>query len=158
LFKQTILSYFCDKSTHDIKIMKILVLCTGNSCRSQMAEGFLKTFDSSLEVVSAGTEPSGNVHPKAIQVMHEEGIDISNGYPKNVSEFLDESFDYVITVCGGAKESCPMFAGEVKHRLHIGFDDPAEATGTENFILSEFRRIRDEIKRDFRKFYKDEIK
>ena len=138
--------------------MKILVLCTGNSCRSQMAEGFLKTFDSSLEVVSAGTEPSGNVHPKAIQVMHEEGIDISNGYPKNVSEFLDEYFNYVITVCGGAKESCPMFTGEVKQRLHIGFDDPAEATGTEDFILSEFRRIRDEIKKDFRKFYEDEIK
>ncbi len=140
-----------------IKIMKILVLCTGNSCRSQMAEGFLKKFDSSLEIVSAGTEPSGKVHPMAIQVMHEEGIDISNGYPKNVSEFLDESFDYVITVCGGAKESCPMFAGEVKHRLHIGFDDPAEATGTEEFVLTEFKRIRDEIKRDFRKFYEDEI-
>ncbi len=137
--------------------MKILVLCTGNSCRSQMAEGFIKSFDPTVEVVSAGTEPSGQVHPKAIQVMKEEGIDISGGYPKNVSEFLDEAFDYVITVCGGAKESCPMFAGEVKHRLHIGFDDPAEATGTEEFILSEFRRIRNEIKRDFRKFYQEVI-
>ncbi len=138
--------------------MKILVLCTGNSCRSQMAEGFLKTFDPALEVVSAGTEPSEKVHPKAIDVMQEEGIDISNGYPKNVSEFLDEAFDYVITVCGGAKESCPMFTGEVKHRLHIGFDDPAEATGSKTFILSEFRRIRDEIKRDFNKFFIEEIK
>ena len=138
--------------------MKILVLCTGNSCRSQMAEGFLKTFDPALEVVSAGTEPSEKVHPKAIEVMQEEGIDISNSYPKNVSEFLDEAFDYVITVCGGAKESCPMFAGEVKHRLHIGFDDPAEATGSKTFILSEFRRIRDEIKRDFNKFFIKEIK
>jgi len=137
--------------------MKILILCTGNSCRSQMAEGFLKSFDPTLEVVSAGTEPSGQVHPKAIQVMKEEGIDISNGYPKNVSKFLNEAFDYVITVCGGAKESCPMFAGEVKHRLHIGFDDPAEANGSEEFILSEFKRIRDEIKRDFRKFYKEVI-
>ena len=137
--------------------MKILILCTGNSCRSQMAEGFLKSFDPALQVVSAGTEPSGKVHPKAIQVMKEEGIDISNGYPKNVSEFLDDSFDYVITVCGGAKESCPMFAGEVKHRLHIGFDDPAEAKGSEEFILSEFRRIRDEVKRDFKKFYKEVI-
>jgi len=138
--------------------MKILVLCTGNSCRSQMAEGFLKTFDPALEVISAGTKPSEKVHPKAIKVMQEEGIDISNGYPKNVSGFLDEAFDYVITVCGGAKESCPMFAGEVKHRLHIGFDDPAEATGSETFILSEFRRIRDEIKRDFNKFFIEKIK
>ncbi len=137
---------------------KILVLCTGNSCRSQMAEGFLKSFDASLEVVSAGTEPSERVHPKAIQVMKEKGIDISNGYPKNVSEFLDEPFDYVITVCGGAKESCPMFAGEVKHRLHIGFDDPAEATGTEEYVLAEFKRIRDEIERDFLKFYLENIR
>ncbi len=137
---------------------KILVLCTGNSCRSQMAEGFLKSFDAALEVVSAGTEPSERVHPKAIQVMKEKGIDISNGYPKNVSEFLDEPFDYVITVCGGAKESCPMFAGEVKHRLHIGFDDPAEAMGSEEYVLSEFKRIRDEIERDFLKFYLENIR
>ncbi len=137
--------------------MKILVLCTGNSCRSQMAEGFLKSFDKNLEVVSAGTEPSSAVHPKAIQVMQEIGIDISSGKPKPVTDFLDETFDYVITVCGGAKESCPVFHGEVKHRLHIGFDDPAEAMGTEEFILSEFRRIRDEIKQDFWKFYKKSI-
>jgi len=137
--------------------MKILVLCTGNSCRSQMAEGFLKSFDKNLEVVSAGTEPSSAVHPKAVQVMQEIGIDISHGHPKPVIGFLDQTFDYVITVCGGAKESCPVFQGEVKHRLHIGFDDPAEATGTEEFILSEFRRIRDEIKRDFGKFYEENI-
>ncbi|RLD86841.1 MAG: arsenate reductase ArsC [Bacteroidetes bacterium] len=133
--------------------MKILVLCTGNSCRSQMAEGFLKSLDPSLEVMSAGTEPSGKVHPLAIQVMKEEGIDISNGYPKNVTQFLNEPFDYVITVCGGAKESCPVFAGKVKHRLHIGFDDPAEVKGTEEFILAEFRKIRNEIKRGFENFY-----
>ncbi len=133
--------------------MKTLVLCTGNSCRSQMAEGYLKSFNPTWTVVSAGTEPSGAVHPKAIQVMKEEGIDLSDGYPKSVDEFLDQEFDYVITVCGGAKESCPMFRGKVKNRIHIGFDDPAEANGTEEFILSEFVRIRDEIKRDFRKFY-----
>ena len=138
--------------------MKILILCTGNSCRSQMAEGFLKSFDSNLNVVSAGTEPSGQVHPKAIKVMAEMDIDLSKNYPKSVNEFLNTSFDFVITVCGGAKESCPMFTGEVKHRLHIGFDDPAEATGTEEFILSEFVRIRDEIKRDFQKFYDDNLK
>ena len=133
--------------------MKILVLCTSNSCRSQMAEGFLKSFDKDLYVVSAGTEPSNEVHLKAIQVMKEVGIDISGGKPKSVNEFLNESFDFVITVCDSAKETCPVFTGKVKHRLHIGFDDPAEATGTEEFILSEFRRIRDEIKRDFGEFY-----
>ncbi len=137
---------------------KILILCTGNSCRSQMAEGFLKSFDPSLEVFSAGTEPGKSVHPLAIRVMKEEGIDISRGHPKNVSEFLNRPFDYVITVCGGAKEHCPAFLGTVKNRLHIGFDDPAEAAGTDLFILSEFRRIRDEIKRDFTTFYREQLK
>ena len=120
-----------------------------------MAEGFLKSFDKNLDVVSAGTEPSNKVHPKAVQVMQELGIDLSKGYPKSVNDFLNESFDYVITVCGGAKETCPIFTGNVKHRLHIGFDDPAEAVGTDEFILSEFRRIRNEINRDFNKFYKN---
>jgi arsenate reductase len=114
-----------------------------------MAEGYLKSFDTNMEVYSAGTEPSGQVHPKAIQVMQEEGIDLSNNKPKSIDEFLQQEFDYVITVCSGAKESCPAFIGQVKHRLHIGFDDPAKAEGTEEFILSEFKRIRDEIKRDF---------
>ena len=134
--------------------MKILILCTGNSCRSQMAEGFLKSFNPDFEVVSAGTNPSSEVHPKAIEVMHESFIDISNNKPKHVEQFLDQAFDYVITVCGGANESCPAFTGDVKQRLHIGFDDPAEATGTEEDILSVFRRVRDEIKNDFFKFYK----
>ena len=138
--------------------MKILVLCTGNSCRSQMGEGFLNSFDPKIKAVSAGTEPSNEVHPKAIQVMQEIGLDISDGKPKSVNEFLNESFDYVITVCGGAKETCPMFTGEVKHRIHIGFDDPAEAEGSEEFVISEFRRIRDEIKRDFFEFYNENIK
>lgn len=137
--------------------MKILVLCTGNSCRSQMAEGFLKFFDNTLDVVSAGTKPSRQIHPKAIQVMNEEGIDISKGHPKNVSRFLNEAFDYVITVCDDAKESCPVFTGIVKNRLHIGFEDPAEVTGTNDFILSEFRRIRDEINHDFKKLYIENI-
>ncbi|MBU1368400.1 MAG: arsenate reductase ArsC [Bacteroidetes bacterium] len=134
--------------------MKILILCTGNSCRSQMAEGFLKSFDPSLEVVSAGTNPSTEVHPKAIEVMKEALIDLSENNPKNVSVFLDEAFDYVVTVCGGAQESCPAFTGKVKHRIHIGFDDPAEATGTDEEIIAVFRRVRDEIKNDFFKFYK----
>ena len=129
--------------------MKILILCTGNSCRSQMAEGYLKSFDNRLDVYSAGTEPGEQVHPKAVQVMKEEGIDLSQNIPKSVSDFLDKEFEYVITVCDGAKESCPAFFGKVKNRLHIGFEDPAEVTGSDDFILSEFRRIRDEIKSDF---------
>ncbi len=137
---------------------KILILCTGNSCRSQMAEGFLKSFDSALEVYSAGTAPSQRIHPKAVQVMAEEDIDISRGYPKLVDEFIAQAFDYVITVCDSAKETCPVFTGKVQHRLHMGFDDPAEATGTEEDILAVFRRVRDEIKRDFSKFYIEQIK
>ena len=125
--------------------MKILILCTGNSCRSQMAEGFLRSFDPEIEVFSAGTEPSNRVHPKAVTVMQELGIDLSEHYPQKVDEYLQEAFDYVITVCGHAKENCPVFLGEVKQQLHMGFEDPAEATGTETEILEEFRRIRDEI-------------
>jgi len=137
--------------------MKILILCTGNSCRSQMAEGFLKDFNENLEVFSAGTKPSHEVHPKAIQVMQELGIDISKNLPENVDLYLNQAFDYVITVCGGAKETCPTFNGKVANHLHIGFEDPADATGTEDEILKEFRRIRDEIERDFYKFYKASI-
>lgn len=122
-----------------------------------MAEGFLKAFDKNLQVFSAGTEPSSEVHPKAIQVMNELGIDLSINYPKPVDEFLNQEFDYVITVCGGAKESCPTFTGHVKNRVHIGFKDPAEATGTEDEIINEFRIIRDEILRDFFTFYTKNI-
>ncbi len=123
-----------------------------------MAEGLLKSFDSRLEVVSAGTEPSSKVHPKAIQVMKEINMDISNNFPKNVSEFLSDNFHFVITVCGGANESCPVFDGNVKNRLHIGFDDPADATGTDDQIINEFTRVRNEIERDFRAFYVDQLK
>ena len=137
---------------------KILILCTGNSCRSQMAEGFLKSFDSNLDVYSAGTNPSGSVHTKAIQVMKEIGIDISEGYPKKVDQFLDDSFDFVITVCDNAKETCPIFIGDVKEQLHIGFEDPADAVGTEEEILAEFRKIRDEIESDFKEFYLSKLK
>lgn len=135
----------------------ILILCTGNSCRSQMAEGFLKSFDGKLRVFSAGTNPSSQVHPKAVRVMKEIGIDISGGYPKNVDQFLDKAFDYVITVCDNAKETCPVFMGEVKETLHLGFDDPAEARGSEEEILSEFRRIRDEIRQRFQQFYHERV-
>ena len=137
---------------------KILVLCTGNSCRSQMAEGFLKSFDKELEVYSAGTKPSAQVHPKAIQVMKEVGIDLSKNHPKMVDQFLNDSFDYVITVCDNAKETCPVFIGKVGKQLHIGFEDPAEATGTEQEIISIFRKVRDEIKDEFYKFYKENLR
>ena len=96
--------------------MKILILCTGNSCRSQMAEGFLKSFDNSLEVFSAGTKPAEDVNPNAIFVMKEKNIDISGNYPENVEKYLNDSFDYVITVCDNAKETCPVFLGKVKER------------------------------------------
>lgn len=137
---------------------KILILCTGNSCRSQMAEGFLKSFANNLTVYSAGTNPSNNVNPNAIKVMEEVGIDISKTSPKNVDKYLGDSFDYVITVCDNARETCPVFIGKVKHHLHIGFEDPADAVGTEEEILSEFRRIRDEIKNDFYKFYQENLR
>lgn len=137
---------------------KILILCTGNSCRSQMAEGFLKSFDSELEVFSAGTKPSNQVHPKAIQVMNELGIDLSKNYPKHSDQFINDELDYVITVCDNAKETCPVFLGKVGKQLHIGFEDPADATGTDAEVLSVFRRIRDEIKNDFYKYYLNELK
>ena len=136
----------------------ILILCTGNSCRSQMAEGFLKSFDPELDVYSAGTNPSDRVHPLAVRVMQEVDIDISQAYPKNVDQFLDRSFDYVITVCDNARETCPVFLGDVKEQLHIGFEDPAEATGTEVQVLEIFRKVRDEIKLDFHKFYNEKFK
>ena len=126
--------------------MKILILCTGNSCRSQMAEGILQSLDPILDVISAGTIPIPAVHPKAITVMKEIGIDLSTHAPKSVDRFLTQSFDYVITVCDHAKETCPVFLGTVTHRLHIGFRDPAEATGTEEEQLAVFRSVRDEIR------------
>lgn len=135
--------------------MRVLILCTGNSCRSQMAEGFLKSFDAKLEVLSAGTNPASKVHPKAMQVMKEIGIDLSKNFPKSVEQFLDESFDYVITVCDNAKETCPVFLGKVGKRLHIGFEDPNDAIGTDEQILFVFRKVRDEIKTNFYEFYKN---
>jgi arsenate reductase (thioredoxin) len=137
--------------------MEILILCTGNSCRSQIAEAFLKSFDPNLEVFSAGTKPAKRVHPMAIQVMKEIGIDISSNNPKPVDQFLTKSLDYVITVCDHAKETCPFFTGKVAHCLHIAFNDPAEATGKEEEVLMVFRRVRDEIRIKFKKFY-DEMK
>jgi len=136
----------------------ILILCTGNSCRSQIAEGFLNNFDNNLHVRSAGTNPSSHIHSKAVQVMAESGVDISNCTPENVDNCLNDAWDFVITVCDNAKETCPVFLGKVNQQLHIGFEDPADANGTEDEILTVFRRIRDEIKNDFHDFYLETIK
>jgi len=123
----------------------VLILCTGNSCRSQMAEGILRRAAGDLlEVHSAGSHPTGSVHPKAITVLQEIGIDISNHTSKHLNEFLDRKITTVITVCGAADQACPMFPGQV-NRHHWGFDDPAHATGSEEEILNAFRRVRDQI-------------
>ena len=137
--------------------MKILILCTGNSCRSQMAHGFLQSFDQGLQVFSAGTQASGKLNDKAIAVMKEAGIDISHHTSDPVEEYLNEEWDYVITVCDGANENCPYFPGKVRHRLHMGFEDPSHLTGTEEFIWGEFRKVRDEIKEKFYSFYLENI-
>jgi len=123
-----------------------------------MAEGILKTFDDEIEVHSAGTKPAQYVSSKAIKVMDEIGIDISGNYPKNVNSFINDEFDYVITVCDSAKESCPIFTGKVKNRLHIGFEDPYEAIGTEKEVMDFYIKIRNEINTEFRKFYNSIIK
>lgn len=138
--------------------MKVLILCTGNSCRSQMAHGFLQSFDPGITVCSAGTEASGKLNPGAVAAMKESGIDISHHTSDAVDIYLAEEWDYVITVCGGANETCPAFMGKVRHRLHIGFDDPSHAVGTEEFIKSEFRRVRDEIREKFWELYTEQIK
>ena len=138
--------------------MNVLILCTGNSCRSQMAEGFLQSFDKSLTVCSAGTQASGKLNERAVAIMKEAGIDISHHTSDSVEKYLHEEWDYVITVCGGANEECPAFFGKVKHRLHMGFDDPSHAVGTDEFIWNEFRRVRDEIKTMFYQFYLENLK
>jgi len=124
----------------------VLILCTGNSCRSHLAEGILRaTAGDLIEVASAGSKPAGYVHPKSIEVMKEIGIDISGHSSKHLDEFLNRNVDTVITVCGNADQACPMFPGQM-NRYHWGFDDPAHATGSEEEILNEFRRVREQIR------------
>ena len=124
----------------------VLILCTGNSCRSHLAEGILRQAAGDLlEVHSAGSNPAGYVHPMAIEVMKEIGIDISGHVSKHMNEFLNRKVDTVITVCGNADQACPMFPGQV-NRYHWGFDDPAHASGTEEEKLAIFKRVRDQIK------------
>jgi arsenate reductase (thioredoxin) len=124
----------------------VLILCTGNSCRSHIAEGFLRAAAGEvLNVQSAGSKPAGYVHPLAIKVMAEVGIDISGHRSKHLNEFLNERVETVITVCGNADQACPIFPGQV-NRHHWGFFDPAKAVGSEEEVLAEFRRVRDEMR------------
>jgi len=135
---------------------RILVLCTGNSCRSQIAQGYLQHFaGDKAEVYSAGIETHG-VNPKAIQVMAEDHIDISKHTSNNVDEYIDIPFDYVITVCDNANEACPFFPGKVE-RFHQNFPDPAKAKGTDEEVMNEFRRVREMIKVYSADFIKDHI-
>lgn len=138
--------------------MKILILCTGNSCRSQMAHGFMQSFDPRMTVCSAGTQAAGKLNAGAVAAMNEIGIDISHHTSDQVDKYLNDEWDYVITVCGGANEVCPAFLGKVKHRLHMGFDDPSHVTGTGEYVKSEFRRVRDQIKEGFYQLYLNDIK
>lgn len=138
--------------------MRILILCTGNSCRSQMAHGWLQSFDDRLDVCSAGTAPALQVNPRAVEVMKEAGVDISHHDPQHVDHYITEEWDYVITVCRDANENCPVFTGKVLNRIHIGFYDPSKATGTEAYIHREFVRVRDEIRSAFYKLYTDQIR
>lgn len=134
--------------------MKVLILCTGNSCRSQMAEGFLKHYAPDWEIFSAGTKPAIEVNPNAVETMAKVGIDIGGNIPKNVNEFTSEGWDYVISVCGSADKNCPVFKGKVKNRLFFPFDDPAKLEGNKEYIESEFARIRDEIRAKFYEFFR----
>ena len=132
-----------------MKKPRVLILCTGNSCRSHMAEGILRAAAGDLlEVCSAGSKPAGYVHPKAIAALAEIGIDISGHTSKPMTDFLDRDIETVITVCGNADQACPMFPGQV-NRYHWGFDDPAHARGSDEQVMDEFRRVRDEIRKVF---------
>ena len=125
---------------------KVLILCTGNSCRSHMAEGILRNSAAELiEVASAGSNPSGYVHPKAITALDEIGIDISSHTSKHMNDFLDQDVHTVITVCGNADQECPTYPGQF-HRHHWGFEDPAHAEGSEDEVMEVFRKVRNEIK------------
>ena len=134
----------------------ILVLCTGNSCRSQIAESYLRHFaGEKAEIYSAGIETHG-VNPRAISIMKEDGIDISKHTSNNIEQYYDIEFDFVITVCDNAKENCPVFPTKAK-KFHHNFPDPAKSTGTEEEILEEFRQVRQMIKEYSQQFVSDNL-
>jgi arsenate reductase len=135
---------------------KVLFLCTGNSCRSQMADGLINhDFAGQIEAFSAGTEPHG-LNPRAVAVMAEVGIDISANSSDQISKYEGQNFDYVITLCGDANDKCPLFFGGVK-RSHIGFDDPPKATGSEEEVMNVYRRVRDEIRAQLGDYFRNEL-
>ena len=134
---------------------RVLFLCTGNSCRSQMAEGVINNDFSSIQAYSAGTAPHG-LNPRAVEVMAEIGIDISANSSDHLHSYNDQQFDYVITLCGDADEKCPLFIGGVR-RLHMGFDDPPKASGTADEVLTVYRRVRDEIRQQLGDFFRSEL-
>lgn len=135
---------------------RVLFLCTGNSCRSQMADGLINhDFADRIEAFSAGTEPHG-LNPRAVQVMKEIDIDISGNSSDHISKYEGQAFDYVITLCGDANDKCPLFFGGVQ-RLHMGFEDPPKAKGTEEEIMAVYRRVRDEIRTHLGDFFRNEL-
>jgi arsenate reductase (thioredoxin) len=123
-----------------------------------MAQGFLQSFDNRLKVFSAGTEPALRINPTAVEVMKKAGVDISSHKPEHVDKYLNEEWDYVITVCDDANETCPFFPGKVRHRLHIGFDDPSKVRGSYTEIINEFYRVRNEIRDEFYRLYETELR
>ncbi|WCT11720.1 arsenate reductase ArsC [Mucilaginibacter jinjuensis] len=136
---------------------KVLVLCTGNSCRSQIAEGYLRAFTGDkAEIYSAGIETHG-VNPRAIEIMKRDGIDISAHTSNNINEYMDNDFDYVITVCDNAKESCPYFPTKAV-KLHYNFPDPAKATGNEEQVMEAFREVREQIRSYTRNFVNENFR
>ena len=144
--------------TSNLTKPRILVICTGNSARSQITAGILKALDPRLDIYSGGTAPAPRINPYAVRAMQEIGIDISGGTPKNVRQFLGEGFDYVITVCDEADRDCPNFRGKVGTRIHMPFPDPAKATGTDEEIMNVFRKVRGDIKVKFTSYYETEIR
>jgi arsenate reductase (thioredoxin) len=136
---------------------RVLLLCTTNSCRSQISEAVLRSLDPRLDVYSAGTEPAAQVNPYAVRVMREIGIDIAGAKPKAADPFLTQSFDYLITVCDETDQNCPVFRGKIGTRAHLGFPDPAKVAGTEQ-KLAAFRQVRDDIRTRFTEYYEKNIK
>ncbi len=130
---------------------KLLIVCTGNTCRSQMAEGFINSLSAEFEVVSAGTKPGLKVNAYAVKVMNEVGIDISSNSPKDVNLFVNSNFDYLITLCSNAKQLLPQFKGNIQNRLYIEIADPADAKGSDEEILAVYRRTLYNIKENFSK-------
>lgn len=137
---------------------KIIIICTGNSCRSQMAEGWLRSFDDRLDIISAGIKPEISINKFAVNVMKEVGIHIEGQYPKSVYNYKDYEFDYIITLCNNAKSNCPVFSSNTAKYLHIPLEDPADSRGNDAEILKVYRKVRDQIKDNFYEFYRNMTK